>query len=167
MKIQAADDVVGNEDLHPSIGRVHLRGARKLRWVIGAQGRFDGKGKGRTEKRHQSDSWAIPERALDMAKQKRSTVGQEVLQGAREALAAIKGDKTAVRVTIIPRIDVAEIRRRLKMTQAEFSRAFSLSLDSVKNWEQGHRSPVGPAKVLLAIIAKDPLGVQKALAAYR
>jgi putative transcriptional regulator len=102
-----------------------------------------------------------------MAKQKRSTVGQEILQGAREALAAIKGDKTAVRVTIIPCIDVAEIRRRLKMTQVEFSRNFGLSLDSVKNWEQGHRVPEGPAKVLLAVIARDPQAVQKALAAYR
>jgi putative transcriptional regulator len=102
-----------------------------------------------------------------MAKQKRSTVGEEILQGARESLGAIKGDTTAVRVTIIPRIDVGEIRRRLKMTQAEFSRAFGLSLDSVKNWEQGHRSPEGPAKVLLAVIAKDPQSVQKALASYR
>jgi putative transcriptional regulator len=102
-----------------------------------------------------------------MAKQTRSTVGEEILQGAREALAAIKGDTTAVRVTIIPRIDVGEIRRRLKMTQAEFSRAFGLSLDSVKNWEQGHRAPEGPAKVLLAVIAKDPQAVQKALATYR
>jgi putative transcriptional regulator len=102
-----------------------------------------------------------------MAKQKRSTVGQEILQGAREALAAVKGDATAVRVTIIPRIDVGEIRRRLKMTQAQFSRSFGLSLDSVKNWEQGHRVPEGPAKVLLAVIAKDPQAVQNALAAYR
>jgi len=102
-----------------------------------------------------------------MAKQKRPTVGEEILQGAREALAAIKGDTTAVRATTIPRIDVGEIRRRLKMTQAEFSRAFGLSLDSVKNWEQGHRVPEGPAKVLLAVIAKDPQAVQNALAAYR
>jgi putative transcriptional regulator len=101
-----------------------------------------------------------------MAEQKRSTVGEEILQGAREALAAVKGDGSAVRVTIIPRIDVGEIRRRLKMTQAEFSRAFALSLDSVKNWEQGHRVPEGPAKVLLAVIAKDPKAVQNALAAY-
>ena len=72
-----------------------------------------------------------------------------------------------MRVTIIPRIDVGEIRRRLKMTQAEFSRAFGLSLDSVKNWEQGHRVPEGPAKVLLAVIAKDPKAVQNALATYR
>jgi putative transcriptional regulator len=119
------------------------------------------------EERHQSDSKPAPKRALDMAKQKRSTVGQEILHGAREALAAIKGDTTAVRVTIIPRIDVGEIRRRLKMTQAEFSRAFGLSLDSVKNWEQGHRVPEGPAKVLLAVIAKDPKAVQNALATYR
>jgi putative transcriptional regulator len=55
----------------------------------------------------------------------------------------------------------------LKMTQAEFSRAFGLSLDSVKNWEQGHRVPEGPAKVLLAVIAKDPQAVQDALATYR
>jgi putative transcriptional regulator len=102
-----------------------------------------------------------------MAKQKRSTVGEEILQGAREALAAIKGDTAAVRVTIIPRINVGEIRRSLKMTQAEFSRAFGLSLDSVKNWEQGHRVPEGPAKVLLAVIAKDPQAVKSALAAYR
>jgi putative transcriptional regulator len=102
-----------------------------------------------------------------MAKQKRLTVGEEILQGAREALASVKGDATAVRVTIIPRIDVGEIRRRLKMTQAEFSRAFSLSLDSVKNWEQGHRVPEGPAKVLLAVIAKNPQAVQNALASYR
>jgi putative transcriptional regulator len=102
-----------------------------------------------------------------MAKQKHSTVGEEILQGAREALAAVKGDDSAVRVTIIPRIDVGEIRRRLKMTQAEFSRAFGLSLDSVKNWEQGHRAPEGPAKVLLAVIAKDPKAVQNALAVYR
>jgi putative transcriptional regulator len=72
-----------------------------------------------------------------------------------------------VRVTIIPRIDVGEIRRRWKMTQSEFSRAFGLSLDSVKNWEQGHRVPEGPAKVLLAVIAKDPRAVQNALASYR
>jgi putative transcriptional regulator len=102
-----------------------------------------------------------------MAKQKRSTAGEEILQGAREAVAASKGDTSAVRVIIIPRIGVGEIRRRLKMTQAEFSRAFGLSLDSVKNWEQGHRSLEGPAKVLLAVIAKDPQAVQNALAAYR
>jgi putative transcriptional regulator len=82
-------------------------------------------------------------------------------------MAAIKGDTTAVRVTMIPRIDVGKIRRRLKMTQAEFSRAFGLFLDSVKNWEQGHRAPEGPAKVLLAVIAKDLKAVQDALAAYR
>jgi hypothetical protein len=53
-----------------------------------------------------------------MAKHKRLTVGDEILQGAREALAAIKGDMTAVRVTVIPRIDLGEIRRPSKVTLA-------------------------------------------------
>lgn len=102
-----------------------------------------------------------------MAKTRRTTVGQEILRGANEVLAAMRGDKTAGRRHVIPSIDVAEVRRRLKLSQAEFAAAFGLSLDSVKNWEQGHRSPEGPAKVLLAVIAKDPKAVQNALAAYR
>jgi putative transcriptional regulator len=79
----------------------------------------------------------------------------------------MRGDKTAGCMHTIPRVDVAEVRRRLKPSQAEFAAAFGLSLDSVKNWEQGHRSPEGPAKVLLAVIAKDPRAVRNALAAYR
>ncbi len=102
-----------------------------------------------------------------MPKTKRASVGQEIIQGAKELLAAIQGDKTAGRRRFIPSVDVAEVRQRLKLSQAEFAAAFGLSLDSVKNWEQGHRSPDGPAKVLLAVIAKDPKAVQNALAAYR
>jgi len=94
-------------------------------------------------------------------------VGQEIIQGAREVLAAIKGDKIAGRKIIVPSIDVGDVRRKLKLSQSEFAAAFGLSLDSVKNWEQGHRSPDGPAKVLLAVIAKDPRAVQNALAGYR
>src|SRR5208283_4335443 len=32
------------------------------------------------------------------------------------------------------------------------------SLDSIQNWEQGHRQPEGPARILLAVIAKNPRG---------
>jgi putative transcriptional regulator len=104
---------------------------------------------------------------MTRTKPKRTTVGQEIIQGAKEVLAAMRGDKAAARVHKVPRVDVGEVRRRLKLSQAEFAAAFGLSLDSVKNWEQGHRSPEGPAKVLLAVIAKDPQAVQNALAAYR
>jgi putative transcriptional regulator len=104
---------------------------------------------------------------MAIPRQKRTTVGQEIIQGAKEVLAAMRGDKTSGRMHTIPRVDVAEVRRGLKLSQAEFAAAFGLSLDSVKNWEQGHRSPEGPAKVLLAVIAKDPQAVQNALAAYR
>ena len=102
-----------------------------------------------------------------MSRKKRPTVGQEMIQGAKEILAAVKGDRTAARMHVVPSIDVAEVRRRLKLSQTEFAAAFGISLDSIKNWEQGHRSPEGPAKVLLAVIARDPRAVQNALASYR
>ncbi len=76
-----------------------------------------------------------------------------------------RGD--ASRRHTIPRVAVAEVRRRLKLSQAEFAAAFGLSLDSVNNWEQGHRRLEGPARVLLVVIAKDPKAVRRALAAYR
>src|SRR5439155_13744009 len=36
-------------------------------------------------------------------------------------------------------------------------------LDSIQNWEQGHRPPEGPARVLRAVMAKNPVAVEEAL----
>jgi putative transcriptional regulator len=38
-----------------------------------------------------------------------------------------------------------------------------VSVGTLKNWEQGHRQPTGPAKALLHAIRKDPKHVIKAL----
>jgi hypothetical protein len=35
-------------------------------------------------------------------------------------------------------------------------------LDSVQNWEQGHRRPEGPARIVLAVIAKNSKAVEEA-----
>ena len=31
-----------------------------------------------------------------------------------------------------------------------------VSIDTLQNWEQGHRHPTGPAKVLLRIVVRKP-----------
>ena len=98
---------------------------------------------------------------------KRTTVGQEIIQGAREALAWARGDAKAGRIHTIGNIDVAKLRRRLKLSQLEFAAKFGLSLDSVQNWEQGHRSPEGPARVLLGVIARNPHAVEETVRAMR
>ncbi len=49
------------------------------------------------------------------------------------------------------------------MTQARFSDAFGFSLDAVKHWEGGRRTPEASARAFLTVIAKNPAVVMNAL----
>ena len=59
--------------------------------------------------------------------------------------------------------DVRAIRRRLGSTQAQFAARYGFSLETIRNYEQGHRRPAGPARVLLKVIASEPDVVTRAL----
>jgi putative transcriptional regulator len=59
--------------------------------------------------------------------------------------------------------DVRAIRRRLGLTQAQFAARYGFSLETIRNYEQGHRRPAGPARVLLKVIASEPDVVTRAL----
>jgi putative transcriptional regulator len=48
------------------------------------------------------------------------------------------------------------IRARTKLTQAEFAASIGVPIETVRNWEQGKRSPRGPARALLKVIDKVP-----------
>jgi len=52
--------------------------------------------------------------------------------------------------------DVAALRRFVGLTQARFARAMGISVHTLRNWEQGRRSPEGPALALLRIAARHP-----------
>ena len=62
-------------------------------------------------------------------------------------------------------VDVADLRRRLSLSQAEFARSFGLDLAAVQAWEQHRRRPDRTARILLAVIAREPEAVLRALAA--
>jgi hypothetical protein len=49
------------------------------------------------------------------------------------------------------------------MTQAKFSDTFGFSLDAIKHWEGGRRTPEAPARTLLTVIDKNPAAVLTAL----
>ena len=55
------------------------------------------------------------------------------------------------------------VRRRLGFSQAEFAERIDVSLDTIRNWEQGKRSPTGAAKSLLKILDKAPEAALAAL----
>lgn len=48
------------------------------------------------------------------------------------------------------------VRKRLGLTQLEFSDRIDVSLDTIRNWEQGKRCPTGAAKALLKVLDKAP-----------
>jgi len=48
------------------------------------------------------------------------------------------------------------VRMRLGFSQAEFAKRIDVSLDTIRNWEQGKRHPTGAAKALLKVLDKAP-----------
>jgi putative transcriptional regulator len=91
---------------------------------------------------------------------------QELLQSLREAVAIERGELEPARVTLFPPVDVKAVRGRLGLTQLGFSRMIGVSLATLRNWEQGRRSPHGPAKVLLIVAAHAPAAVLEAIRTY-
>ncbi|MDR0902929.1 MAG: helix-turn-helix domain-containing protein [Opitutaceae bacterium] len=59
---------------------------------------------------------------------------------------------------------VATARRRLRLTQDEFSTLLGVSRRTLENWEQGRRSPTGAARVLIQVAAAHPKTVLEAVA---
>jgi len=61
--------------------------------------------------------------------------------------------------------EVRALRRRARLTQTEFAARLGVPVETIRNWEQGKRSPRGPARALLSVIAHAPDTVFAALAA--
>lgn len=55
------------------------------------------------------------------------------------------------------------VRRRLGFSQAEFAERIDVSLDTIRNWEQGKRCPTGAAKALLKVLDRAPEAALAAL----
>jgi putative transcriptional regulator len=92
--------------------------------------------------------------------------------GVKEAIAGAEGNKAAVRRHEIhahvhlPEMDVRKVRGRLHLSQAAFASRYGLPHASIENWEQGKRKPGSAARILLAVIDKEPEVVARALQAY-
>lgn len=59
--------------------------------------------------------------------------------------------------------NLREIRQRLQMTQEQFAIRFHLPLGTLRDWEQGARTPDTAAQSYLRVIAKNPEAVLQAL----
>jgi len=61
--------------------------------------------------------------------------------------------------------DIRSIRLNLGKSQSEFALMIGVSVATLQNWEQGRRTPEGPARALLKVAAENPEAVAEALSA--
>ena len=90
---------------------------------------------------------------------------KRIEQGLKEAIAYAQG-QTSGSITHqieVPTPDVRAIRASTGLSQAEFARSIGVRKGTLLNWEQSRRRPEGPARVLLALIARDPGIVRRML----
>ena len=86
-----------------------------------------------------------------------------LVQSLEEAVQIHRGEAKPSRQFVFKSEDVREIREKFHKSQAEFARMIGVSLDTLQNWEQGRRKPVGPARALLLVAARAPRAVERAL----
>lgn len=87
----------------------------------------------------------------------------ELIESVREAGKIRRGEKKAKRSFTYAPLDVKNIREKIGLSQRDFSALVHVSIRTLQNWEQGRRSPNGPALALLTILKNDPKHAIKAL----
>jgi putative transcriptional regulator len=92
-----------------------------------------------------------------------TTMFEDMMTGLDEVDAFLAGENAGYKVSLPPEVDVRAIRKKLNMTQSRFSALFGFSLDAIKHWEGGRRTPESSARAFLTVIARDPNAVIAAL----
>ena len=87
----------------------------------------------------------------------------DLVASVKEGGAILRGEQEASRTFHFDRLDIKQIRAGYHLTQAQFAAMLGISVRTLRNWEQGHRVPEGPAMVLLRVAARHPEAVLDAL----
>lgn len=87
----------------------------------------------------------------------------ELLSSVREAGRIHRGKARPSRRTSFRVADVKAIRAGLGQTQEAFATMIGVSVATLRNWEQGRRTPEGPALALLRVAEAEPIAVARAL----
>jgi putative transcriptional regulator len=83
----------------------------------------------------------------------------QLVESVRQGGAILRGEARPSRVFEITAPDVKRIRTQYQLSQSEFAALIGISIGTLRNWEQGRRTPDGPARVLLQVAAKHPEAV--------
>lgn len=87
----------------------------------------------------------------------------QLVRSVRQAGRIRQGASKPSRVHSFAPADVRSIRTRLAKSQTEFALMIGVSVATLRNWEQGRRTPDGPALALLRVASAEPRAVERAL----
>jgi len=79
----------------------------------------------------------------------------------KELIDAIGEAKEEGLVTLTASPNIAELRKRLKMSQKRFSETYRIGIETLRKWEQGKRFPDSISKAYLKCIERDPETMRK------
>ncbi len=92
------------------------------------------------------DPGSLPKGRIDTRKVDATTGSELAAQELQDELEAMQDAARFAR----------RVRRRLGLSQAEFSKRIDVSVETIRNWEQGKRRPTGAAKTLLKVLDRTP-----------
>lgn len=87
----------------------------------------------------------------------------QLARSVRQAGRIRRGEAKASRFFAFAPADVKAIRRKLGKSQNEFALMIGVSVATLRNWQQGRRTPEGPALALLRVASAEPKAVTRAL----
>ena len=74
-----------------------------------------------------------------------------------------RGKRAPSREFVVDALGIQEIRKATGLSQAQFAAVIDVQVSTLRNWEQGRRSPTGPARALFKALKNDPKNVLRAL----
>ena len=83
-------------------------------------------------------------------------IGMEILDGIKEIKKHKEGKIKLNTTTLADPSPSQVIRKKLDLSQASFAGLMGVSIRTIQDWEQGRRSPKGPAKSLLRVAEQHP-----------
>lgn len=87
----------------------------------------------------------------------------ELIESIKEGAQILKNGQKPSREFNLKKPDVKTIRKRYGLSQSKFAQLLGISTATLRNWEQGRRTPKGPARVLLLIAEKHPEAIWDSL----
>src|SRR5262245_13209905 len=83
----------------------------------------------------------------------------ELVASVREGGVILRGEAEPSRTFAVDGPNIKRLRANYQLSQAKFAALFGISVGTLRNWEQGRRTPQGPARVLLQVAEKHPQAV--------